>query len=502
MVILLTSMVASVLWVAINFLSEWLLRWRSPPGTRLPPIPPATSIRGHVEVHRHDFYRKKALEWAKVHGPVIRLKVNFMNVVILNDFDSIKKFLNTKELLWRSSTFVGYRDFYKGVGSLNGEAWSANRKFCLSMLRDLGFAKTAMEDRMMEEFGRVADSIGETGGRPLSVSDYVMPCAFNNIVSFFYGRQLTHDHPTRRELHCVMKRVSLAMYSGSFHQFLPWKLRKLLSYLPFTRNYRIKESLAQLEAVSEKQVEESQAAKFGDECKDFIQGYMKKIEESRGESNPLFTDRYLVGNVNSFLMGGTFSTTSTMMWQMLNFARYPDTVQARVQREIDDVVGHDRQPTWEDRKQMPYTLACVWEADRWKTAGPLGLPRECAEDVVVGDFFLPKGSVVLPNIWAVHNDPTLWKEPTKFYPERYLNEDGTLFSHKPEHLIPFCIGRRACPGDIFATMEIFLLVTFLLQKYHIVPEKPIDCDLDSPDIELSHVTHIKLRFLPRHTSAS
>ncbi|XP_037576957.2 uncharacterized protein LOC119459206 [Dermacentor silvarum] len=119
------------------------------------------------------------------------------------------------------------------------------------MLRDLGFAKTAMEDRMMEEFGRVADSIGETGGRPLDVSNYVMPCAFNNIVSFFYGRQLTHDDPTRRELHRVMKRVSLAMYSGPFHQFLPWKLRKLLSYLPFTRNHRIAESLAQLEAVSE-----------------------------------------------------------------------------------------------------------------------------------------------------------------------------------------------------------------------------------------------------------
>ncbi|XP_049527587.1 uncharacterized protein LOC125947223 [Dermacentor silvarum] len=157
------------------------------------------------------------------------------------------------------------------------------------MLRDLGFAKTAMEDRMMEEFGRVADSIGETGGRPLDVSNYVMPCAFNNIVSFFYGRQLTHDDPTRRELHRVMKRVSLAMYSGPFHQFLPWKLRKLLSYLPFTRNHRIAESLAQLEAVSEKQVGEAQEANLGDECKDFIRGYMKKIEESAGESNALFT---------------------------------------------------------------------------------------------------------------------------------------------------------------------------------------------------------------------
>ncbi|KAH6926337.1 hypothetical protein HPB50_017325 [Hyalomma asiaticum] len=85
-------------------------------------------------------------------------------------------------------------------------------------------------------------------------------------------------------------------------------------------------------------------------------------------------DNYLVGNINSFLLGGTLSVTRAMMWHMLNFAAHPDTVQARVQREIDNVVGRERLPTWEDRKQMPYTLACVWEMERWKTA-PLGILR-------------------------------------------------------------------------------------------------------------------------------
>ncbi|KAL1415368.1 hypothetical protein MTO96_029478 [Rhipicephalus appendiculatus] len=311
MIILLASIVASVLGYAFNFLNEWLLRRRTPTGSKLPPMPPATSIRGHVELLRPDFHQKKCIEWAKEYGPVFRLKTNFLNVVILNDFENIKKFCSTKEILWRSHSYVGYRENYRGLGQLNGQAWTANKRYCLYKLRDLGFAKTTMEGRMMQEFRRVADSIGNANGKPLYLSQYVLPCTLNNIVSFFYGGLLTHDHPTRSKLHRLMH-----------------------------------------------------------------QGYIRKIEESKEASDPSFTDNYLVGNVNSFLMAGTFSTTLTMTWQMINFAKYPDTVQTRVQREIDEVIGQDRMPTWEDRKRMPYTMACMWEVERWKTAVPLGVPRE------------------------------------------------------------------------------------------------------------------------------
>ncbi|XP_049267024.1 vitamin D 25-hydroxylase-like [Rhipicephalus sanguineus] len=287
--------------------------------------------------------------------------------------------------------------------------------------------------RGREEFRRAADKIGDANGKPLDLNKYVVPCAFNNIVSFFYGDLFTHDHPMRSKLHSLMNQAAAVLFVGQLSQ----------------------QPLA------------------------------------------LTADDYLVGNINSFLMAGTFSTSMTLMWQMINFAKNPDTVQARVQREIDEVVGHERRPTWEDRKRMPYTMASVWEVERWKTPSALGVARECAEDVVVGDIFIPKGTIVLPNMWAVHNDHSLWKEPAKFYPERYLSEDGKSLLHKPQHYIPFSIGQRACAGETFAKMEIFLLITFLLQKYRVVAENPIEWDLNAPETELSNISHIKLRFLPR-----
>ncbi|KAH7941187.1 hypothetical protein HPB49_010817 [Dermacentor silvarum] len=84
----------------------------------------------------------------------------------------------------------------------------------------------------------------------------------------------------------------------------------------------------------------------------------------------------LVGMVTSFLLAGTASTAGSIHWHMLKHALDPDTLQARVQREIDEVIGRERRPTWEDRLRMPFTMASVWEMERWKTGTPLGVPRE------------------------------------------------------------------------------------------------------------------------------
>ncbi|KAH9372500.1 hypothetical protein HPB48_006178 [Haemaphysalis longicornis] len=63
-----------------------------------------------------------------------------------------------------------------------------------------------------------------------------------------------------------------------------------------------------------------------------------------------------------------------------------------------------------------------------------------SEDTVVEEFFIPKGTAIFPNIYAVHHDPKLWKEPFKFDPSRFLNTDETLIHPKPWYL---CLSRLA-----------------------------------------------------------
>ncbi|KAL3247426.1 hypothetical protein MRX96_057083 [Rhipicephalus microplus] len=59
-------------------------------------------------------------------------------------------------------------------------------------------------------------------------------------------------------------------------------------------------------------------------------------------------------------------------------------------------------------------------------------------------------------------------------------------------------GHRSCAGETFARMETFLTITFLLQKYLVTPEQPININFDNPDTTILKISLIKLRFLPRN----
>lgn len=86
-------------------------------------------------------------------------------------------------------------------------------------------------------------------------------------------------------------------------------------------------------------------------------------------------------------------------------------------------------------------------------------------------YFVEKGSIVFPNNFEMNTSPSLWDEPTKFMPERFLKDGGLK---KPEYFIPFSTGKRACVGSKVVANVAFLVITNLLQRYDIslVQEKP------------------------------
>jgi cytochrome P450 len=76
-------------------------------------------------------------------------------------------------------------------------------------------------------------------------------------------------------------------------------------------------------------------------------------------------------------------------------------VQCKAQEEIDQVVGSDRLPGFDDRPDLPYIEGVVKEVLRWHPVAPVGLPHMSTEDDVCEGYFIPKGAVVMPNIWLV-----------------------------------------------------------------------------------------------------
>lgn len=74
-------------------------------------------------------------------------------------------------------------------------------------------------------------------------------------------------------------------------------------------------------------------------------------------------------------------------------------VQTNAQAELDAVVGPDRLPTHEDRPQLPYIEAIISEVLRWHPVVPLGLPHLNTADDNYKGYFIPKGSIIMGNVW-------------------------------------------------------------------------------------------------------
>lgn len=103
-------------------------------------------------------------------------------------------------------------------------------------------------------------------------------------------------------------------------------------------------------------------------------------------------------SASSLFTGGADTTVSTIQAFFLAMLLHPQVLE-RAQAEVDAVTRGTRLPGFKDRESLPYINAVCKEVLRWAPVAPMGLPHVNSEDIVYGGYTIPKGSVVMPNIW-------------------------------------------------------------------------------------------------------
>jgi len=164
----------------------------------------------------------------------------------------------------------------------------------------------------------------------------------------------------------------------------------------------------------------------------------------------------------SLYAAGSDSTVAIITSVILALVMFPE-VQERAQEELDRVVGGDRLPTFEDRKNLPYIDGIVKEAWRWNPVGPMGLTHKSEEDIVYGEYVIPKESYLLPSLWWFLHDPKEYSDPEIFKPERYLEP---LNEPDPSELA-FGYGRRSCAGRFFADGSVYITLAQMLSVFRL-----------------------------------
>ncbi|KAG8698061.1 hypothetical protein FRC09_007460 [Ceratobasidium sp. 395] len=126
--------------------------------------------------------------------------------------------------------------------------------------------------------------------------------------------------------------------------------------------------------------------------------------------------RWVIGTLYA---AGADTTVATMTTFVLAMVLHPE-VQRKAQEELDLVLG-GRLPELSDRKDLPYLDAVMKEVMRWRSIVPMGVPHATSKEDFYRGFRIPKGSIVLANIWAISNNPSVYPEPQKFNPDRFLD---------------------------------------------------------------------------------
>jgi len=71
-------------------------------------------------------------------------------------------------------------------------------------------------------------------------------------------------------------------------------------------------------------------------------------------------------------------------------------------------------------------------------SAPTAIAHVVTETVKFRGYDLPKGTLVLPNLYQSHVDPAFWEDPFEFKPDRWLDENNILKTN-PAYM-PFCVG--------------------------------------------------------------
>ncbi|KAJ6624555.1 cytochrome P450 [Mycena sp. CBHHK59/15] len=180
---------------------------------------------------------------------------------------------------------------------------------------------------------------------------------------------------------------------------------------------------------------------------------------------------------------GVDTTVSVISLFFLLMTLHPE-IQAKAQAEIDRVVGSHRLPTHADRASLPYVDALCKETFRYHPVAPMAVPHRAMEDDIHDGYFIPKGSIILPNIWNMAHDPAVYKDPMTFNPSRFITSDGHIAEPDPRDII-FGFGRRYFPGRLMGDASVFIACAMTLAAFTI-----------SKTVKDGQVTEPVMDFLP------
>nr|QLC36640.1 cytochrome P450 17A1 [Kryptolebias hermaphroditus] len=452
----------------------WHLKVKSSRGPQEPPHLPALPLIGSLLSLRsphapHVLFK----ELQKKYGQTYSLMMGSHRVVIVNQRVHAKEVLLkrgkvfagrprtvTTDILTRDGKDIAFGDY--------SAAWRFHRKIVHGALCMFGEGSASLERIISAEAQSLCQTMSEAAavGLPLDLSPELTRAVTNVVCSLCFNSSYCRGDPEFEAMLRYSQGIVDTVAKDSLVDIFPW-----LQIFPNADLRLLKQCVAIRDKLLQKKYEEHKADYSDHMQRDLLDALLRakrsaennNTAEIRAESVGL-SDDHLLMTVGDIFGAGVETTTTVLKWAVTYLIHYPE-VQRRIQEELDTKIGVDRYPQLSDRGSLPYLEATIREVLRIRPVAPLFFPHVALSDTSIGDFKVRKGTRVIINLWSLHHDEEEWDKPELFDPGRFLNSEGTGLTVPSSSYLPFGAGIRVCLGEALAKMELFLFLSWILQRF-------------------------------------
>ncbi|KAJ5680247.1 Cytochrome P450 E-class group I [Penicillium majusculum] len=467
----------------------------------LPPGPPRKPIIGNI----FDFPRPGSKEWEHwlkhkdLYGPISSLVTIGQTVILLNKSEVAYDLLEKRSAIYSSRpqpVFSADLAGWKRVVTLKGNtnAVRTHRKFISSLI---GSNNAVSNLHPQLDLG-ARQFLLQTLQQPDSLIDNIRRIIGAEILDMVYGYKV---EPSGPDPLIDLADLSAQQFSNAV-QIGNWAVDSIPIWFPGAGFQRTAQEWGQvLTTLAERpyafalhqRSKQKDTASYVSRHLDLLSGAATPDEES-----------LIKWTAAVIYSGGADTSVSSLSTFFLAMAKFPD-VQRRAQAELDLVVG-SRLPILNDRPNLPYIDALIKEVMRWHPIGPLGVAHMTTQEDEYNGYRIPKGAVLIPNIWSFAHDPEIYNEPMNFNPGRFLQRgDGVAPECDPKKFV-FGFGRRICPGRFLADTSLFLIISKSLVVFDIAKRVGADGKEIDPPAEflpgiISHPSPFHIQVRPRSEHA-
>ncbi|XP_010550444.1 PREDICTED: cytochrome P450 84A1-like [Tarenaya hassleriana] len=489
-VTILTTAVLSIMILLYGVVS-WLHRRRLP----YPPGPAGLPIVGNFNILDKMTHRGLA-ELSERFGGLFHVRVGFLHMFAVSSPEIARQVLQVHDGVFSNrpaTAAIRYLTYDRADMAFAhyGPFWRQMRKLCVVKL----FSRKRAESwaSVRDEVDKMVRLVETHSDQPVNVGELIFSLTRNIIYRAAFGSASDEGQDEFVKILQEFSKLFGAFNIADFLPFLGW----IDPHGIKGRTKRARASLDQfIDTIIDKHVEKKKKNRStgdggdpNEDTTDMVDELLAFCGDGNAENesaaDPNNTIELTRDNIKAIIMdvmfGGTETVASAIEWTMSELLRSPDEFK-QVQSELADAVGLERRVEDTDLPMLPYLKCVVKETLRLHPPIPL-LLHETAEDAEVAGYFIPKGSRVMINAWAIGRDPASWEDPDSFRPSRFLEQGAADFRGSSFEFIPFGSGRRSCPGMQLGLYALELAVANLLHCFTWdLPDETKPSELDMADM--------------------